>query len=74
MVRVAIVYMNWCNTMQARSCATSARRRLVQEAHLRYFLALAERAEPLLVGREQSAWIQRLEAEHDNLRTALVGR
>jgi non-specific serine/threonine protein kinase len=39
--------------------------------HLAYFLALAEEAEPLLHGSEQQAWFDRLEAEHDNLRSAL---
>jgi non-specific serine/threonine protein kinase len=39
--------------------------------HLAYFLALAEEAEPLLHGSDQQAWFDRLEAEHDNLRSAL---
>ncbi|MFI6317177.1 BTAD domain-containing putative transcriptional regulator [Nonomuraea sp. NPDC050556] len=40
-------------------------------AHAAYFLALAERAEPYLRGREQVSWIRRLLAEHDNLLAAL---
>jgi non-specific serine/threonine protein kinase len=39
--------------------------------HVLYFLALAERAEPALRGHEQAAWMDRLEAEHDNMRAAL---
>ncbi len=40
-------------------------------AHARYFLALAEQAEPELHGPNQATWVTRLEQEHDNLREAL---
>jgi non-specific serine/threonine protein kinase len=40
-------------------------------AHAGYFLALAERAEPELTGRQQRLWYRRLQQEHDNLRLAL---
>ncbi len=39
--------------------------------HAEWFLALAEEAEPFLTGAEQAVWLERLEDEHDNLRTSL---
>ena len=44
----------------------------VQRRHLAYFLTMAEEAEPLLLGADQHAWLERLETEHDNLRSALA--
>src|SRR5918997_891894 len=43
----------------------------VRCAHAEYFLALAEEADPMLWGAEDAAWLDRLEQEHDNMRTAL---
>ena len=43
----------------------------VQNRHAAFFLAVAEEAEPELAGPRQSAWVERLEAEHDNMREAL---
>jgi predicted ATPase/transcriptional regulator with XRE-family HTH domain len=40
--------------------------------HAKYFLALAEAAEPRLEGNEQEIWLERLEMEHDNLSAALT--
>ena len=43
----------------------------VRRRHLTFFLVLAEDAEPRLQGPEDMVWLQRLEAEQDNLRAAL---
>jgi tetratricopeptide (TPR) repeat protein len=43
----------------------------VRERHRRYYTELAERAEPHLRGKQQRQWLQRLDAETANLRTAL---
>jgi predicted ATPase/DNA-binding SARP family transcriptional activator/Tfp pilus assembly protein PilF len=42
-----------------------------RRCHLDYFLKLAEEAEPKLTGADQAEWLQRLEAEHGNFRSAL---
>lgn len=44
----------------------------LRRRHAGYFLDLAERAEPELSGAEQRRWLDRLEAEHGNIRTALA--
>lgn len=44
----------------------------LQRRHLDWFLKLVEQAEPELTGANQEVWLERLEAEHDNLRAALV--
>jgi non-specific serine/threonine protein kinase len=43
----------------------------IGHAHFDYFLALARRAEPKLIGTDQVAWLNVLDAEHGNLRTAI---
>ena len=43
-----------------------------RERHGAFFLALAERAEPQLLGAEQRAWFDRLDRDLDNLRAALA--
>ena len=43
----------------------------LQRVHALYFLRLAERAEPSLAGREQPAWLDRLEPEFGNVQAVL---
>ena len=43
----------------------------MRDRHLEYFHDLAVKAEPRLYGYEALKWVNRLEAEHDNLRTAM---
>jgi non-specific serine/threonine protein kinase len=52
--------------------ADSGEEEHARDAHLDYFLVLAELAEPELTGPNQVAWLDRLEAEHHNLRAALA--
>lgn len=44
----------------------------VQRRHAQYYLALAERADRYLQGKEQTFWLGCLSTEHDNLRAALL--
>ena len=56
---------------QEKLAANATEHVQLQEQHFSYFLALAERATPFLKGPEQKTWLERLERDHDNFRTAL---
>jgi tetratricopeptide (TPR) repeat protein len=43
----------------------------VRQRHRDFFIEFAKQAEPKLKGAQQIEWLDRLEVEHDNLRTAL---
>jgi predicted ATPase/DNA-binding CsgD family transcriptional regulator/Tfp pilus assembly protein PilF len=43
----------------------------LQREHALYFMRLVEAAEPHLTGARQQEWLDKLEAEHNNIRTAL---
>jgi non-specific serine/threonine protein kinase len=44
----------------------------VRRRHAAWHLELAERAEPELLGKHQLAWLNQLEAEHDNFRAIMA--
>src|ERR687894_2385677 len=49
----------------------SAETQEIKRVHAEYFLTLIEVAHPELKGPDQLEWLERLEAEHDNMRAAL---
>jgi predicted ATPase/DNA-binding CsgD family transcriptional regulator len=53
--------------------AASGEREATERAHTAHYLALAEQAEHELGGLAQAGWLERVAAEHDNVR-AVLGR
>ncbi len=51
--------------------AASGEEEVIRHAHAGYYLRLSETAEQEIEGPQQALWLERLEQEHDNLRTAL---
>ena len=51
--------------------AAPGERAAAERRHLVAYRELARTADPLLRGPEQGGWLERLEREHDNIRTAL---
>jgi len=56
----------------AEKLAEASDEPLARDAHLAYYVDLAEQSEPALRGHGQAAWLRRLDREHDNLRVALA--
>ena len=52
--------------------AASGEAEMIRQAHAAYCMDVVEWAERELIGTEQAAWLDRLEAELDNLRAALA--
>ncbi len=53
-------------------CLTaSGEAEIIRRAHVEYYLRLAKEAEPNFFGPELEVWLDRMEAEHDNIRAAL---
>ena len=42
-----------------------------RSAHAEYYLQLAERAEPMILGADQARWLKKLDLDWDNIRSAL---
>jgi predicted ATPase/predicted Ser/Thr protein kinase len=65
-VMLAVVREYALERLEATGQSPSLRRR-----HARHYVALAERAEPEILGADQAIWLVRLESDHDNFRAAL---
>ncbi|MBG0831970.1 AfsR/SARP family transcriptional regulator [Planomonospora sp. ID67723] len=65
--------LNTIREYAAQRLAEAGETEPARRAHLAYVTELAETAEPYLRRAEQLEWLSRLEAEHDNISTALRG-
>ncbi|WP_346153448.1 BTAD domain-containing putative transcriptional regulator [Nonomuraea recticatena] len=65
--------LNTIREYAAHRLAEAGEAELAHRAHLAYLTELAEAAEPHLRRAEQLEWLATLEAEHDNIGTALRG-
>jgi non-specific serine/threonine protein kinase len=52
--------------------AEAGEEKAVRDRHLDFFVLLAEEAEPQLFRPDQVSWLNRLEADHENLRAAVA--
>ena len=60
-----------CSSTRRRGCRKLGESSRAGAQHLRWFLDLAERAEPEQRSADQTLWLDRLEMEHENLTAAL---
>lgn len=63
--------LNIIHAFAVHSLANGQKEHVMRKRHANYFLAFVEGAEPELLGPNQVEWLDRLELEHDNLRSAL---
>jgi predicted ATPase/DNA-binding SARP family transcriptional activator len=57
----------------AQRLAEAGEEETARQAHLAYFTALTETAEPHLRSRDQLEWLARIQAEHDDIAAAMRG-
>ncbi|PYS99481.1 MAG: hypothetical protein DMF63_11515 [Acidobacteria bacterium] len=55
----------------AQSLKAAGEEDSAERAHSEYFVSLGEKAEPFLQAAQSAEWLDRLEDEHDNLRSAV---